>query len=52
MAHGLPNPGLLVSEENIFLNFSQSETRIAHVDHVFFTNPDEMKKSYIEDLSN
>jgi hypothetical protein len=26
---------LLVSEEKIFLNFSQSETRIAHADHVF-----------------
>ena len=29
-----------------FLNFSQSETRFAHVDHVFWSNRYEMRKCY------
>ena len=38
----------LVSQEKSFLNFSQSETRIAHGDHVFWSNGDETRNSYIE----
>ena len=34
---------LLVSEK-IFLNFSQSETRIAHGNHIFLFNQDDMRK--------
>jgi hypothetical protein len=42
----ITNNNCLLDSEEIFLNFSQSEARIAYGDDIFFTNRDEMKKSY------